>query len=55
MGHIIGRRGERFDVTDSVAERRERLERIAAVVVLVAGVIIIGAIGVLVMHVRGAL
>jgi hypothetical protein len=55
MATIQGRRGERIPVTDSPAERRARLETIAAVVVLVAAVIIIGAIGVLVMNVRGVL
>jgi hypothetical protein len=55
MAYIKGRRGERIPVTDSVAERRARLERIAAVVVLIAAVVSVGGIGVLVMNVRGVL
>jgi hypothetical protein len=55
MAYVRGRRGVLHPVTDSAAERRARLEAIAAVVVLVAAVIIIGAIGVLVMNVRGVL
>jgi hypothetical protein len=55
MAYIKGRRGLPIPVTDSPAERRARLESIAAVVVLIAAVVIIGAIGVLVMQVRGVL
>jgi len=55
MSYVKGRRGVLHPVTDSAAERRARLEVIAEVAVLVAAVVIIVAIGVLVMHVRGVL
>jgi hypothetical protein len=55
MSVVKGRRGIRIPVVDSVAERRARLERVAAAVVLVAALVTIGLIGVLVMQVRGVL
>jgi hypothetical protein len=54
MSVVKGRRGIRISVVDSVAERSARLERIAALVVLAAAVVMVGVIGVLVMQVRGA-
>lgn len=55
MATIQGRRGWRIPVVDSPAERRVRLERISAAVVLGAALVIVGVVGVLVLIVRGVL